>query len=76
MTKRSETNEADEVEASKALAVTVEPSGASTRTLQVISSEVCAKLAAVLEETLESGLGDGEGGVIDVGRLSRWRRVW
>ena len=71
MTKRSETNEADEAESSRALAVTVEPSGAPTRTLQVISSEVCPKLAAVLDETLESGLGSGEGGLLDVGGLSR-----
>ena len=61
MTKRSEMNEADEAESNKALAVTVEPSGALTRTLQVINSEFCVKLVAALDETLESGLaGDGD----------------
>ena len=37
LTRRSETNEADEAESSRALAFTVEPSGASTRTTQVMS---------------------------------------
>ena len=64
MTKRSETNETDEAESNKALAVTVEPSGASTSTLQV-SSEFRAKLAAVLDETWVSGLEFVEGGTLD-----------
>ena len=68
MTKRSETNETDEAESNKALAVTVEPSGASTSTLQVISSEFRAKLAAVLDETWVSGLEFVEGGTLDLGR--------
>ena len=65
MTRRSKTNEADEAESSRALAFTVEPPSASTRTLQVISSESRARLAAVFEEmrgVLEgSDLDDVEG---------------
>ena len=44
LTKRSDMKEDDDAESSKALAFTAEPSGASTRILQVISSELCPKL--------------------------------
>ena len=47
----TDTNEAEKVESSNALVFTVEPSGAWTRTLQVIRSELGGRLAAVFEET-------------------------
>ena len=75
MTRRSETNEA---ESNKALAITVEPFDASTRTLQVISNEFCTELASVFDEmsaTLWSDLDNVEGGVAVVCG-SMWSRVW
>ena len=45
--------EAEEAESSNARAFTREPSGASTNTLQVISSEFWEKQFAVLEVTIE-----------------------
>ena len=82
MTNLSDTNEAEEAESSNALAFTVEPSGASTRTLQVIRSELGARLAAAVAEmcgVLGLGLGvavrQGEG-VVEVGGLSMWNSVW
>ena len=62
MTRRSETNEADEAGSSKALAFTVEPSGASTRTTQVIISEFRVRLEAVCDDTT-GALRLGFGGV-------------
>ena len=50
-----------------------EPSGASVRTLQVIRSEVCTKLTAVLDE---SGLADGEEDMLDACKVSRCRSAW
>ena len=72
MTRRFDTNEADEAESIRPLAFTVEPSRASTRTLQVMASEFCARLAAVFDQTSEalwSNLGNVEG-VFEVGVLS------
>ena len=46
--RRSDTKEADEAESNKALAVTKEPSGASTSTWQVMSNEFDATPAAAL----------------------------
>ena len=71
LTKRSETNDADEAESNKALAFTIVPSGASISTRQVMSNEVCARLAAALDETLASTLcvGVGDGGMLDIGGL-------
>ena len=68
LTKRSDVKEDDDAESSKALAFTVEPSGASTRILQVISSELCPKLDAVFDGksgALVSGSGNVEEGVLD-----------
>ena len=73
MTKRSDTNEADEAESSKALAFTVEPSGASTRTMQVIISGFRDRLVAAFDETtgtLTLGLGWVGVGLFKAGVLS------
>ena len=56
MTNHSDTNEVEEAESSNPLAFTVEPSGASTRTLEVIRSELGVKIAATVAET-HGGLG-------------------
>ena len=52
MTRHFEIKEAEEAESSNARAFTREPSGVSTNTLQVISSEFWARLVAVLEVTI------------------------
>ena len=82
MTDLSDTTEAEEAESSNALTFMVEPSGASTRTLQVMRSELGARLAAAVAETcgvLGLGLGvvvrPGED-VVEVGGLSMWSSVW
>ena len=74
-TRRSDTIDADEAESSKALAFTVESSGALTRTLQVISSDFRVRLAAVFDKTSEA-LGSGLGETLGPGVLLIWRRVW
>ena len=66
-------NEADEAESSKALAFTVEPSGALTRTMQVIISGFHNRLVAAFDEmtgTLTLVLGWIGAGLLEVGVLS------